>query len=449
MKKRKILNALMVLIVIAIAVCGFMAVKSLKGNSTNPKEMTAVTDDTTTESSAVVSSDITGIVTVERSGIAYEVDENSEIKNGDVFRTKVNSAISFLQNESEILTLGANTELKVLDAGTMSLELIEGEAFVDRRNSDKEICITTENAIITPNGTTYSVTAHKSAYTVYVYSGEVSVSGSKLSEELIVNAGKTVSLLNDENGKVEVETRDFSAASLSDWQLSKLRNCNMDEAFCFARADIDSVVENRETEKQAALQAQLLIEEQAKTNLEEEQKKYDEAYSDYQHALKNGTSVSESADEYYEVEDYEYSESSGATSSSSGKYCTIEIRCNTILDNMSDLSPGKESYVPSNGIILPTSKVSFSEGETVFEVLKRACSTAGIQLEYSWTPLYESYYIEGINHLYEFDCGEQSGWMYKVNGWYPNYGCSSYELSEGDVIVWTYTCKGLGADVSR
>lgn len=51
------------------------------------------------------------------------------------------------------------------------------------------------------------------------------------------------------------------------------------------------------------------------------------------------------------------------------------------------------------------------------------------------------------NHLYEFDCGNESGWMYKVNGWFPNYGCSSYYLEDGDVIVWTYSCKGLGADV--
>lgn len=449
MTKRKILNAFMVLIVIAIAVCGFMAVKSLKGNPIKAETNSVINENSQAESLSVVSSNIIGIVTVERSGIAYEVEESSRIKNGDVFRTKINSAISFQQNESEILVLGANTELKVLDADTMSLELIEGEAFVDRRNSDKEISITTENAIIVPNGTTYSVTAHKSAYTVYVYSGEVSVSGSKFNEKLVVNAGKSVSVLNDESGNVEVETNDFSAAVLSDWQLAKLKNCNMDNDFCFTYADINSVVENRENEKQAALHAQLLIEEQAKASLEKEQKKYDKAYSNYQNALKNGTSVSDNSDVDYEVEDYEYSSSSGSAGSSSGKYCTIEIRCNTILDNMSELTPGKESYVPSSGIILPTSKVSFSEGETVFEVLKRACSAAGIQLEYSWTPLYESYYIEGINHLYEFDCGEQSGWMYKVNGWFPNYGCSSYELSEGDVIVWTYTCKGLGADVSR
>ena len=128
-------------------------------------------------------------------------------------------------------------------------------------------------------------------------------------------------------------------------------------------------------------------------------------------------------------------------------YVYLEIRCDTILNNMGDLTPGKAEFVPSNGVILPMVQVPFYENETVFEVLNRICKTTNIQIEYSWTPLYGSYYIEGINHLYEFDCGEQSGWMYKVNEWFPNYGCSSYELSDGDVIVWCYTCVGLGADV--
>ena len=78
---------------------------------------------------------------------------------------------------------------------------------------------------------------------------------------------------------------------------------------------------------------------------------------------------------------------------------------------------------------------------------KRACDAYGVQIEYSWTPLYDSYYVEGINHLYEFDCGSESGWMYKVNGWFPNYGASAYSVQEGDAVIWEYTCVGLGADI--
>ena len=114
---------------------------------------------------------------------------------------------------------------------------------------------------------------------------------------------------------------------------------------------------------------------------------------------------------------------------------------------MSDLDPTKAGYVPSSGCILPVITVEFTKGETVFDVLARACKQYNIQIEYSWTPMYDSYYIEGINNLYEFDCGYESGWMYKVDGWFPNYGCSSYELTGGESIVWCYTCKGLGEDV--
>lgn len=117
------------------------------------------------------------------------------------------------------------------------------------------------------------------------------------------------------------------------------------------------------------------------------------------------------------------------------------------LDNKNNLKEEKAPYVPTDGEILPVTTVEFTPGETVFDVLNRVCGVADIQIEYGWTPLYDSYYIEGINHLYEFDCGSQSGWMYKVNDWFPNYGCSAYKVENGDSIVWCYTCNGLGEDV--
>ena len=35
---------------------------------------------------------------------------------------------------------------------------------------------------------------------------------------------------------------------------------------------------------------------------------------------------------------------------------------------------------------------------------------------------------------------------YSVNGWYPNYGCSRYQVKDGDVVEWRYTCA-LGEDL--
>ena len=124
---------------------------------------------------------------------------------------------------------------------------------------------------------------------------------------------------------------------------------------------------------------------------------------------------------------------------------TISIRCDTAADN-DRLRAGKAPYVPSNGIIMSTRTVTFTEGETVFNILQRETRAAGIHMEYTSNPMFNSVYIAGINNLYEFDCGELSGWMYRVNGWFPNYGCSAYTLKQGDVIEWLYTCD-LGNDI--
>ena len=126
---------------------------------------------------------------------------------------------------------------------------------------------------------------------------------------------------------------------------------------------------------------------------------------------------------------------------------TLEIRCDTLSSDMSKLeNPAIKDYISTDGTILAKTTYKGTTDNTVFDVLNTLCRNNDIQLEFSYTPIYESYYIEGINYLYEFDGGNLSGWMYKVNDWFPNYGCSSYFLSDGDVIEWVYTCD-LGKDV--
>ncbi len=126
--------------------------------------------------------------------------------------------------------------------------------------------------------------------------------------------------------------------------------------------------------------------------------------------------------------------------------CILSVRCDTILNNVSSLDKAKSALVPADGIIFPEKEVTFYEGETVFNVLMREMKRNKIHLEFENIPLYNSAYIEGIANLYELDCGELSGWMYRVNGWFPNYGCSRYLLKDGDRVEWVYTCD-LGADV--
>lgn len=126
--------------------------------------------------------------------------------------------------------------------------------------------------------------------------------------------------------------------------------------------------------------------------------------------------------------------------------CTISINCATILDNMDRCDSLKSEHVPADGWILKPVDVTFYEGESVFHVLRRVCKQNEIHFEFMHTPIYNSAYIEGIGNLYEFDVGELSGWMYQVNGWFPNYGSSHYALKDGDEIRLVYTCD-LGEDV--
>lgn len=140
--------------------------------------------------------------------------------------------------------------------------------------------------------------------------------------------------------------------------------------------------------------------------------------------------------------------------------CTLTIECRTVLNNTSSLKDEKKKYIPSDGIILSLTECEILEGDTVFSVLKRACENnscdtdcsyckkSGIPIEYNYTPAFNNYYIEGIHHLYEKDCGYLSGWMYSVNGAFPTTGISTYEVKEGDRICILYTCD-MGEDIGN
>ena len=126
--------------------------------------------------------------------------------------------------------------------------------------------------------------------------------------------------------------------------------------------------------------------------------------------------------------------------------CTLEVRCDTLLGKLDQMTKEKAALVPENGILLETVEIEFTGGESVFDVFRKVLREEKIHFEYVDASAYDSVYIEGIGNIYEFDCGPQSGWMFSVNGVYPGLGCSAYTLADGDVIVFNYTCD-LGADL--
>lgn len=140
--------------------------------------------------------------------------------------------------------------------------------------------------------------------------------------------------------------------------------------------------------------------------------------------------------------------------------CYVTIVCTTINDNLNMLKDSKKPFVPSDGIILMEAPIEVKDGDTAFEIIKKACKEntckakckycqkGGIQIEYTYTPAFDNYYIEGIHQIYEKDCGSASGWMYSVNGVFPDVGASSYEIKQGDKIIFAYTCD-MGDDIGN
>lgn len=128
-------------------------------------------------------------------------------------------------------------------------------------------------------------------------------------------------------------------------------------------------------------------------------------------------------------------------------YVYLGIDVLTVLDHMDDLKPGLERYIPEDGWIIPKTRVLCYEGETAWDVMSRECKARGINVQSSYTQIYGSVYLEGIHNIGEFSCGAESGWIYEVDGWIPNYASSRYVLEEGEYVRWRYSCTGFGSDL--
>ena len=131
-------------------------------------------------------------------------------------------------------------------------------------------------------------------------------------------------------------------------------------------------------------------------------------------------------------------ENKSKTQAQTQNICYLTIDCSTINSKPDSLKEGHESFVPENGIILGKTECEFKDGDTVFDILERACKNNNIKLS-SRDTIY-GIYVSGINNLDEFDCGSASGWVYTVNSKSPPKSCDKYTVSKGDEIVFKYVC---------
>lgn len=91
-----------------------------------------------------------------------------------------------------------------------------------------------------------------------------------------------------------------------------------------------------------------------------------------------------------------------------------------------------DASAAGKGFLLPPTQVALKEGESVLALLLRVTEAKNLRIETSGG------YVEGIGGLYEFDHGDESGWMYAVNGTGGSVSSAEYLPKEGDVIRWYY-----------
>lgn len=133
-------------------------------------------------------------------------------------------------------------------------------------------------------------------------------------------------------------------------------------------------------------------------------------------------------------------------SAADGITVTFSADCKTVLGRMDDIDEvvNPASVIPADGVVIPACEVSVPEGGTAFDALTAAARAEKVRVDYTGSSY--GVYVSGIGYIYEFGFGSLSGWMYRVNGEFPNVSAGNYVLSEGDVVEFVYTCD-LGADV--
>ncbi|MDO5332005.1 MAG: DUF4430 domain-containing protein, partial [Bacillota bacterium] len=125
--------------------------------------------------------------------------------------------------------------------------------------------------------------------------------------------------------------------------------------------------------------------------------------------------------------------------------------------------------------IISPLKITVANGTTASQLIEKIFKDRGIETRHSGSG--SDYYLQSIKYsvsdvklsglptclknanviksigshesgwLGEFDYSDWSGWMYSVNGVYPNVGLGEYTLSDGDVVRLTFTLYGYGTDI--
>lgn len=431
-KKNRALNIAMAALVAVIVVAGVLFALNMRGAFD------------TAQDTAYAVTDKSGNANIQRGGISYRLDQGAVLQIDDNVETLSGSSVTLQGANCGSVALDAST---VLDARSDCLEFESGSAFCEA-TADQGFALKTSQTRASSIDGVFVLEAGTGSTSLYVLAGTVT-----LADGTSLAAGQAATCTDGKDAPDVQES--YSLARFDNFMLERTKAALKDgKRLCFSAGNIAREQQKRMAGKRSSSgKATTVATDAAKSSTgggssDDGTGNAGSPAGSSPSAATGGSAVAGSSPSAGRTSKAAQSGSaSGASAKASSKTVTIQIRCDTILKHKKQLASGKLKYVPSNGVILGTTTVQVAKGDTVFDVLKAVCNMRGIQLEYSYAPVYQTDYIEGIDNLYEKDCGDQSGWVYQVNGWSPNVGCSQYKVKDGDRIVWAYTCENYGEDV--
>ena len=455
---RRLLGALTALLVVAGIAVGVYWVGSLRGWFAPPPVTVETSSGQTVQIPplSLTAKSITSKALVERGGLSFALEAGEALRAEDAVTLQGKGTLT-VSNETLTLTFGDKASFLVgqKDGGETQITLNQGKLCAQTQGTAYFV-VGNQSAQVTDG--TVSLSVDKEAFVFDQLSGQTSFLGGD-ENVLTVLPKQRLTVKQTEGRWGAPEQKKLTLKQLSDFTLEQAKTT---QRLCFTPEQLTGEIARREAEAQQKLEEQLQKEteqqeaeakakadaeaaEQAKQEQEAKQKAAEEKKAEEAKRKAEEEKKKQEEERKKQEEEKKHQEEEDTTTSTGS--CTLTIECHTLLDNLDNVKESKQKYVPASGVILKKTKVPFTEGETVYDILKRTCKKAGIQLEVSYSGGYGSYYVEGIGHLYEFDCGRESGWVYRVNGKQPNYGCSSCVVQKGDNIVWSYTCTGMGKDV--
>jgi len=116
---------------------------------------------------------------------------------------------------------------------------------------------------------------------------------------------------------------------------------------------------------------------------------------------------------------------------------TISVECGFA-------SAGGVAGAPDDGVIVAKTVAPISDGDTMWDVLRRVCRESGVVVAKNGSG--KSVFVKSIGGV--APVSGQSGWMFRINGEFVMASAGNIPMSDGDVVEWVYTMDG-GDDVKQ